>query len=83
VDVVGSTGSFRPPRVRRAMGPEKVAMLTDRGYPPRYAVAYSDSPDDVPLFAAADRPVLVNGSDDDVERVARELGRRPEQVTWR
>ncbi|MGZ4626618.1 MAG: HAD family hydrolase [Kineosporiaceae bacterium] len=34
VDVVGSTGSLRPPRIERAMGEWKVRLLDRRGYPP-------------------------------------------------
>ena len=83
LDVVGSTGSYRPPRVRRAMGEGKVAMLSARGYPPPWIAAYSDAPTDLPLFAGAKRPVLVNADEKDVEKVARTLGRRPETVTWR
>ena len=83
LDVVGSLGSYRPPRVRRAMGEGKVAMLIERGYPPPWPVVYSDAPSDLPLFAGAERPVLVNGAEKDAEKIARTLGRRPETVTWR
>lgn len=83
LDVVGSLGSYRPPRVRRAMGEGKVAMLAERGYPPPWSVAYSDAPSDLPLFAGAERPVLVNGDEKDAEKIARTLGHRPETVTWR
>ncbi|WP_448624734.1 haloacid dehalogenase-like hydrolase [Geodermatophilus sp. URMC 64] len=83
LDVVGSTGSVRPPRVRRAMGEEKVRMLTERGYPPPWRAVYSDSTSDVPLFAGTPRPVLVNAGEKDARKVERLLGRRPETVTWR
>jgi phosphatidylglycerophosphatase C len=83
LDVVGSVGSYRPPRIRRAMGEGKVEMLTDRGYPPPWTAAYSDAPTDIPLFAGAERPVLVNGDEAAARKVARTLGRRPETVTWR
>ena len=83
LDVVGSTGSYRPPRVRRAMGEGKVEMLTDRGYPPPWTAVYSDAASDLPLFAGTDRPVLVNGDEKAAEKVARSLGRPPETVTWR
>src|SRR3954466_13597868 len=43
LDGVGSTGSLWPPRAARAMGESKVAMLSERGYPPPWAAAYSDS----------------------------------------
>ena len=83
LDVVGSTGSLRPPRIRRAMGESKARMLAERGYPPPWGVVYSDSPSDLPLFAGSPRPVLVNADDKAARRVARVLGRRPETLTWR
>ena len=83
LDVVGSTGVLWPPRVRRAMGESKVAMLTERGYPPPWRVAYSDSDSDLPLFAGAQRAVLVNADDKTARRIERTLGRPPETVTWR
>src|SRR5215213_1675635 len=83
LDVIGSTGSLWPPRVRRAMGESKVAMLTDRGYPPPWSAAYSDSPSDLPLFAGTPRPVLVNADEQAAQDVARTLGRRPETRDWR
>lgn len=83
LDVVGSTGSLRPPKVRRAMGESKVQMLTERGYPPPWKVVYSDSPSDVPVFAGTPRPVLVNSGEKAARHVERTLGRRPETVTWR
>ena len=83
LDVVGSTGVLWPPRVRRAMGESKVAMLTERGYPPPWRVAYSDSDSDLPLFAGAQRPVLVNSDEKTARRIERTLGRPPETVTWR
>lgn len=83
LDVIGSTGSYRPPRIRRAMGEGKVEMLTDRGYPPPWTAVYSDAASDLPLFAGTDRPVLVNADEKAAQKVARSLGRRPETVTWR
>lgn len=83
LDVVGSTGSLRPPRVRRAMGETKVRMLVERGHPPPWTAVYSDSASDLPLFAGTPRPVLVNAGERAVEQVARVLGRRPELRTWR
>jgi phosphatidylglycerophosphatase C len=83
LDVVGSTGTLWPPRVRRAMGESKVAMLAERGYPPPWRVVYSDSTSDLPLFAGSTRPVLVNADEKAARRIERTLGRRPETVTWR
>jgi phosphatidylglycerophosphatase C len=83
LDVVGSTGRLWPPRVRRAMGESKVAMLVERGYPPPWKAAYSDSPSDLPLFAGSPRPVLVNNDEKAARQVERTLGRRPETMTWR
>jgi phosphatidylglycerophosphatase C len=83
LDVIGSTGSLWPPRVRRAMGEAKVGMLIERGYPPPWSAAYSDSPSDLPLFAGTPRPVLVNADEQAAQDVARTLGRRPETRDWR
>ena len=52
LDVVGSRAV--PPR--HALGEAKVNMLTDRGYPPPWAAAYSDSASDLPLFAGTPAP---------------------------
>jgi phosphatidylglycerophosphatase C len=79
LDVVGSQ-AFPP---RHALGETKVRMLADRGYPPPWAVVYSDSASDLPLFAGTPRPVLVNAGEKAVDEVARTLGRRPETLTWR
>ena len=83
LDVVGSTGRLWPPAVARAMGESKVARLIERGYPPPWSAAYSDSPSDLPLFAGTPRPVLVNADERAADRVARTLGHRPETRTWR
>jgi phosphatidylglycerophosphatase C len=83
LEVVGSTGSLRPPRIRRAMGAAKVELLAGRGCPPPWRAVYSDSVSDLPLFAGTPRPVLVNAGEDDARTVERVLGRRPETVTWR
>ncbi|HEV7187216.1 MAG TPA: HAD family hydrolase [Blastococcus sp.] len=83
LDVVGSTGRLWPPGVARAMGEAKVAMLAERGYPPPWAAAYSDSATDLPLFAGTPRPVLVNPGENAVRQVERTLGRRPETRAWR
>ena len=45
------------------MGESKVTLLIERGYPPPWAAAYSDSPSDLPLFAGTPRPVLVNADE--------------------
>jgi phosphatidylglycerophosphatase C len=83
LDVVGSTGRLWPPRVARAMGESKVQLLIDRGYPPPWSAAYSDSTSDLPLFAGTPRPVLVNADEKAARQVERTLGRRPEMRTWR
>lgn len=83
LDVIGSTSALWPPRVQRAMGESKVTMLSERGYPPPWSAAYSDSPSDLPLFAGTPRPVLVNADEKAARQVESTLGRRPETRTWR
>jgi phosphatidylglycerophosphatase C len=83
LDVIGSTGVLWPPRVRRAMGESKVEMLIERGYPPPWSAAYSDSRSDLPLFAGTPRPVLVNADEKAADEVERTLGRPPETRTWK
>lgn len=83
VEVVGSTGRAWPPRVRRCMGPAKVAMLSERGYLPPWRTAYSDSASDLPLFERAEHPVVVNASARDTDRVRRALDRPVRSCTWR
>lgn len=80
LDVVGSRAGVP---ARRAMGEGKVRMLAERGYPPPWAAVYSDSASDLPLFAGAARPVLVNAGERAARRVARVLGREPETLSWR
>jgi phosphatidylglycerophosphatase C len=79
LDVVGSRAV--PPR--HALGEAKVALLTERGYPPPWVAAYSDSASDLPLFAGTPRPVLVNADQKAAKQVERTLGRRPETIIWR
>jgi len=83
LDVVGSTGRLWPPRVARAMGETKVRLLIERGYPPPWTAAYTDSTSDLPLLSGTLRPVLVNAGEKSAQQVARTLGRRPETHTWR
>lgn len=83
VDVVGSTGSLHPLRVRRAMGETKLHLLVEHGFPPPWTAVYSDSPSDLPLFAGTARPVLVNAGERAAREVTRVLGRAPETRSWR
>jgi phosphatidylglycerophosphatase C len=83
VDLVGSVGRPWLPEVRRAMGESKVQMLAERGYPPPWVAVYSDSADDLPMFAGTGRPVLVNAGPRAATKVARILGRPPEILRWR
>jgi phosphatidylglycerophosphatase C len=80
LEVVGSQATLP---VRRAMGESKVRLLSERGHPPPWSAAYSDSPSDLPLFAGTPRPVLVNADEKAARQVERTLGRRPETATWR
>lgn len=55
--------------VRHCRHEEKCDALADAGYGQGWAVAYSDSASDWPLFKRADRSVLVNGSPKTVARL--------------
>ncbi|MCC6505333.1 MAG: haloacid dehalogenase-like hydrolase [Aquimonas sp.] len=61
---------------------EKLRMLEEAGFPPPYAIAYSDSLADTPLFAASQRVVLVNANDTQANTLQQRLGRAIERVTW-
>ena len=64
-------------------GPEKVRQLAQRGIHPPWDVAYSDSSTDAPMLVAARSSVLVNAKRATRERLARRLGREPDQhVHW-
>jgi phosphatidylglycerophosphatase C len=82
LEVVGSTGSLRPPRIRRAMGATKVAMLAERGYA---AVAGGLQRQRLGPPAVRRHPAAGarEGRRDAAREVERTLGRRPEAVTWR
>jgi phosphatidylglycerophosphatase C len=64
-------------------GAEKVRRLAAHGLHPLWAVAYSDSPSDLPMLHGAVRPVLVNADAGLLARARRELGQRTSSVEWR
>lgn len=59
----------------------KCEALAEAGHGRRWSVAYSDSADDWPLLARADRPRLVNGSPTTVARLAK-IGVAVEPICW-
>ena len=84
-EIIGSTTRpFCGGRVlaRHCHRSEKLRMLQEAGYSPPYAIAYSDSLADTPLFAAAQRVVLVNANDTQANTLRQRLGRAIERVTW-
>jgi len=85
VDVVGSSlrryaGGWVAER--HCFGPEKVAMLRERGATPRYSWVYTDSSVDLPLLEGGDRRFLVNPTARGRRRVLRSLGNDVEVVAW-
>lgn len=61
---------------------EKLRMLKEAGLSPPYAIAYSDSLADTPLFTASQRVVLVNANDSQANTLQHRLGRAIERVAW-
>jgi phosphatidylglycerophosphatase C len=59
----------------------KCEALAEAGHGQRWSIAYSDSADDWPLFARADRPRLVNGSQATIARLVK-IGIPVEPVRW-
>lgn len=67
--------------IRHCRNLAKCDALWDAGHGPSWAVAYSDSADDLPLLARADRACLVNGSASTLTRF-RKGGVLVEPVSW-
>jgi phosphatidylglycerophosphatase C len=59
----------------------KCSALSEAGHGERWSIAYSDSADDLPLFARADRARLINGSPATRARLAKG-GVDVEPVRW-
>lgn len=66
---------------RHCYGPEKVAMLAERGIVAPWAVAYSDSDADIPMLTRADRAVIVSPRPRALVRLTRALP-QAELVDW-
>ena len=84
IAVVGSTlGPWRGGwiGVRHCRHQAKCDALAAAGHGRRWAVAYSDSADDLPLLALADRACLVNGSETTLARFAK-AGVAVEAMSW-
>lgn len=67
--------------IRHCRNLAKCQALWAAGHGQRWAVAYSDSADDLPLLARADRACLVNGSASTLARF-RKSGVSVELVSW-
>jgi phosphatidylglycerophosphatase C len=63
------------------VGRNKVALLAERGVT-TWAIAYSDSAEDIPMLAGADEAVLVNASPRLCKRVEVALRRSVRRVEW-
>jgi phosphatidylglycerophosphatase C len=59
----------------------KCEALAQAGHGQRWSIAYSDSADDWPLLARADKPRLVNGSQTTIARLAK-IGIAVEPTCW-
>lgn len=67
--------------IRHCRHQAKCDALAASGHGRQWAVAYSDSADDLPLLALADRACLVNGSDLTLARFAK-AGVAVEAISW-
>lgn len=85
--MIAVVGSTLGPRlggwvgIRHCRNQEKCDALWAAGHGQRWAVAYSDSADDLPLLARADRACLVNGSASTLARFAKS-GVAVELISW-
>lgn len=86
VPLVGST--LRPflggmARHHHCFGPNKIPMLTERGFAPPWAVAYTDHQCDLPVLALCREYYLVNPKPEAIRLIQRALGSRSVVLTWR
>lgn len=85
--MIAVVGSTLAPRlggwigIRHCRNQAKCDAIWAAGHGRRWAVAYSDSADDLPLLARADRACLVNGSVSTLARFAKS-GVTVEPISW-
>jgi phosphatidylglycerophosphatase C len=86
VAVVGST--LQPylggmARKEHCFGATKISMLTQRGFPPPWAMTYTDSESDLPVLRLCEQRFLVNPNSKSVRLIREELEWEPVVLTWR
>lgn len=64
------------------VGSQKPRQIAGHGIGEPWAIAYSDSAQDIPMLEMAGEPVLVNADAATFQRVARALGRPVRRVDW-
>ena len=70
-------------RDRHCFGPEKVPMLSARGYAPPWAVAYTDHRADLPVLRLSAERFLVSPTPACLARIEQALAMRPLVLAWR
>ena len=84
--LVGST--LRPylgglARHEHCFGPNKIPMLSTRGFAPPWTVTYTDHPCDLPVLKLSSERYLINPKPDAVALIRRELAGESTVLTWR
>jgi phosphatidylglycerophosphatase C len=69
-------------RHHHCFGPNKIAMLTERGFPPPWAIAYTDHRADIPLLRHAAEWFLINPKPKCVACIERVLSTKARVLAW-
>jgi phosphatidylglycerophosphatase C len=64
-------------------GAMKISMLTQRGFPPPWAITYTDGELDLPVLRLCEQRFLVNPNSKSVRLIRQELEWEPVVLTWR
>jgi len=67
---------------RHCRGQEKCTILAEQGFGTHWAYAYSDSDDDAPILAAAERAILINATELTVNRAQVAGVKQPTLLNW-
>jgi phosphatidylglycerophosphatase C len=70
-------------RDRHCFGRNKIPMLAERGFPPPWAIAYTDHHCDLPVLALSREWYLVSPKPQCVSRIERALAARATILDWR